>query len=106
PRIHIPRQPERPTVNDIRLTDTGKVVLAVDHAARLDARRQIFEAAECRELRDPRVSELADIRQRVAGECRKELFVGGGPRNLLNANENIRMRGLKLVDQRQGSFTL
>ena len=46
-----------------------------------------------------KVAELAKIGKRIARERGEELFVGRGPRNLLHANVNVRIRPLELGDQ-------
>ena len=51
-----------------------------------DAVGQILQRAERRELRNPRVAELAHVRQRVAGKRREQLFVGRRPGHLLHAH--------------------
>jgi hypothetical protein len=57
---------------------------------------QRLEGVQRRELWDPGVAELADVRQRIGGECRQQFFVRRGPRDVLEVDPDAWVRALEL----------
>ena len=75
-------------------------LLARDHAV-----GKVGKRPKGVELRDPGITELANVWQRIAGERREELFMGCVPRHLLHADVDLGVGCLELFDQRQGPLS-
>ena len=108
-RVDVPRHAEKPagTIggrHEVGVEDAGEVIVARDAGAG-HPRVERLQGTEGAELRQPGVAELAEIGQRVAGECGQKLFVRCRPWQLLHANLHGGMaltKGREQVDDHLG----
>jgi hypothetical protein len=109
-RVDVPRHTEqagwhhRPAGMTLVSRMPAEVVVARDAGAG-HQRVERLQRTEGAELRQPGVAELAEIGQRVAGECGQKLFVRCRPWQLLHANLHGRValtKGREQVDDHLG----
>jgi hypothetical protein len=98
-RVDVPRHAIETSRDDVRIPDAAEEIARIDRRGR-DRRVERLERAERDEFGDPRVAELADVGRRIARERGQQLFVRGGPRQLLDVDANAGMRALELGNER------
>ena len=80
PRIHVPGQSHQATTDAVGLDYPGK--LALDES--LQPSRDRFDRVNCRQFRDPAVTDLAEIGKRTAGKRGKQSLMCSAPWKRLN----------------------
>src|SRR6185312_5935849 len=82
-RVHVPRNAVHLSADDVGVPDAGKKIMRVDRRSR-DRSVERLECAERDEFGNPGIAELTEVGRGVAGKRRQELFMRGGPRQLLD----------------------
>jgi hypothetical protein len=105
-RIDVPRHAERASGNDVRVPDAGVVVGRRDRGRHAQARIERLQRIERGKLRDPRVAELADVRQGAGDECGQQPLVCRRPWDLLERDLDLPVPPLELRQQAREFFSL